>query len=44
MIGYDIGGIGGVGFAWDSFKFNENTHHLYDIINRSKVMNIIEHN
>ncbi|MEH6949634.1 hypothetical protein V7068_21855, partial [Bacillus sp. JJ634] len=28
VIGYDAGGLGGVGNAWGSFKFNENSHYL----------------
>lgn len=42
VIGYDVGGLGGVGFAWGSFKFNENTQYLYDVIKKSGVMETID--
>jgi hypothetical protein len=42
VIGYDVGGLGGVGNAWGSFKFNENSHYLYEILTKSGVMNIVD--
>ncbi|WP_223700067.1 hypothetical protein [Sutcliffiella deserti] len=42
IFGYDVGGLGNVGNAWGSFKFNENTHYFFEIIKKSKIMEIFE--
>lgn len=37
-IGYAMGGLGDFGNAWGAFKFNQNTHYLYKIIQNSKIL------
>ncbi|MGG6362656.1 hypothetical protein ACQ5SI_26275 [Peribacillus frigoritolerans] len=42
ILGYDVGGLNNVGNAWGTFKFNENSFYLYELITKSDVMKIVD--